>query len=289
MRRLAAALAPFAAGERPVTRRSDPGGDLQCRPGRAALPGFQGQGRDARAAGRLDRVVQRDLSGPARRAARAALRLLRRALRRAGDARPHRTRPCRRSRARARGISQANASASAFYWRAHMTRAIQATSSIGITRSSCSLLSESSSRVFAERRFSSLARTSPVRRAHDDPVTLADARRRRHDQDVAVAIERRHRIAGHFEGEDPLAAEIRKVDLVPAGTSGRQPVIGEQLAGAGLRHADQRHHGAPQRAFRFDQAQEVLERRPGGAQDLGDRIPSKASGRGPQGSSASTC
>ena len=73
-------------GRRPADRRGDPGRGLQCRPRRAALPGPQGQGGDPESAPASHRVVQHDLSDPARRAARPALRLLRGALWREGDA-----------------------------------------------------------------------------------------------------------------------------------------------------------------------------------------------------------
>ena len=115
-----------------------------------------------------------------------------------------------------------------------MMRADQATSSAGIIWSSCSLVERRSSRVLAERRLSSLARISPARGAHDDPVALADAGGRRDDEHVAVAIERAHSVAGDLEGKNLLLPEIGELDLVPAGTLVRHALLVEQLSRPGL-------------------------------------------------------
>ena len=66
--------------------RCDPGCRLRCRPVAAAISGPEGQGRDAGAAGRVARLVQHALPHPSRRAARAALRVVRGDLRLGRDA-----------------------------------------------------------------------------------------------------------------------------------------------------------------------------------------------------------
>ena len=68
------------------------------------LPGLEGQGRDAGAAGRLERLVQHALPDPARRGARAALRLVRGHLRHRRDAGADRQGAVGRADGRARGI-----------------------------------------------------------------------------------------------------------------------------------------------------------------------------------------
>ena len=68
-----------AAGGR--ERRGDPARALRHRAADPALSGPERQGRDAGAAGRLQRVLQHDLRRAARRGARAAARLVHRALR----------------------------------------------------------------------------------------------------------------------------------------------------------------------------------------------------------------
>ena len=105
---------------------------------------------------------------------------------------------------RARGLNGALRGALPAYCRAHMIRATQATSSIGMARSSCSGLSDTSSRLLAERRLQFLGQNLPGGGAHDHPVALADAGRRRQDEHVTVAVERCHGIAGDFEGENLL-------------------------------------------------------------------------------------
>ena len=83
---LASAVGQSRQPARRRQRRGDPARALRSRPADPALSGSQRQGRDAGAARRVERLVQHDLSGAARRRARAAARLVHRALRDRGDA-----------------------------------------------------------------------------------------------------------------------------------------------------------------------------------------------------------
>ena len=73
-----------------ASAEDDPARALRCRAADPALSGPERQGRDAGAAGRVQRLLQHDLRGAARRGARAAPRLVHRALRHRGDARADR-------------------------------------------------------------------------------------------------------------------------------------------------------------------------------------------------------
>ena len=171
-----------------------------------------------------------------------------------------------------------------------MIRAVQAISSAGITWSSWSLARDVISKVLAERRLVSLARISPVVRAHDDAVALPGAGRRRDDEDIAIAIERGQGIARDLESENLLLPEIGKLDLVPVGTSAWQAFLSLKILPAAASSMPIR--GIMERSVRSREArrgEEILHGRAGGFQRFSRWIPWKANAPVPRSCTRSTC